>query len=1174
MHQGAFIALKELYTAQERWDDLQALYRNRIAQTSDPKAKEELLLQVCFLFEEILEDPQAAILAYQDVLELHPSHRSARRALERLYRRVGRWRDLLNLLRQELEQASGQDAIELTFELGRISEDKLSDFDQAVSYYDAVLQENPTHLRSQEALRRLLEQPSQRLRVAGLLEPLYEAQGAWSELAHVLQVQLGDTVDLNSRAALLKRVAKLQQSRLRDNDAAFAALAAAVEADPGDGDNRHAFAMLAQGLQRQPERAEVLERTLGQVTGDPQLRAELLREQARLWDELGELERAETVYLRLVDAEGDDSETVLATSLALERIHIAMGNHPALAADLRRQIELHTDNQTRAALLGRLAALAEQQLGDPAAAAVAYRERLDMDAADMEALAALERLYTAQSEWQRLIGVLQSRDAVSEDEAVQRRDALRVAEVFHHALGDKDNAIVAYHEVLQRFGPEPGAFAALDALYTELERWDDLLDILEQQHDCSQDVPAQTELCFRMAELRHHNIDEIEAAVQGYVQTLERAPGHAGAIAGLEVIAQSDVAPALRTEVAQALLPYYAAKDDHARLVAALDVIASCTEGDERVAALQKAAALSAVQLSDAPGALRRLTEALQAPPNDEQLPSLLDDYEALIERTQAWQAAVDTLRPVVRQVFDEDLQKRIHGLLARLYDLHLQQPEQAAACFEQVATLSPDDSDVLRELERLYRDLKQWSAVLGVLQRRIDLSEDDGARLQLWLEFADLAAHQVGDVTGAIQAFEAALDIRLDVRAAAGLETVLRREQRWDDLRLLYERMLDAQVGDVQNLRFQLGQLLATELDSVYDALPYFRQVLQHDRNHAPSIGALEALMQHRDVRLGVAEVLEPIYLARMDWPKVTETIEARLAEEVDAEQRQVLLRRLAKLHEEYLEDLDGAFAAYARLFHEEPMQPEVWDTLARVTRIQDNWPRLLQLYDGVLDNIGIDDEESVRLLRLAADLHVERGGESERAARYYQRCLRFDPTATEVFRALERVLQAAAQHHALVELYDVQADHADESETRIGILHAKAKVLRQALHAPERAIEVYREVLDIEPLDNAALDALDELFTEQADWSALAELVERRAELSEDADAAVALRFRLGQLYMQALDDKERAIDVFEALLQDVPGHAPSIAMLEVLVQDLEHRRRITELLEPIYRRDDQWK
>ena len=54
-----------------------ALSRGRRA----PEAKLDLLLQLCFLFEELIDDPTAAITAYRDVLELDPRPAFQRRRM-------------------------------------------------------------------------------------------------------------------------------------------------------------------------------------------------------------------------------------------------------------------------------------------------------------------------------------------------------------------------------------------------------------------------------------------------------------------------------------------------------------------------------------------------------------------------------------------------------------------------------------------------------------------------------------------------------------------------------------------------------------------------------------------------------------------------------------------------------------------------------------------------------------------------------------------------------------------------------------------------------------------------------------------------------------------------------------------------------------------------------------
>src|SRR5262249_39377957 len=64
LNEVSFQALKDLYTQAERWDELQALYRKRITDTIDGDDKLDLLLQLCFLIEEILDRPEQAIEAY------------------------------------------------------------------------------------------------------------------------------------------------------------------------------------------------------------------------------------------------------------------------------------------------------------------------------------------------------------------------------------------------------------------------------------------------------------------------------------------------------------------------------------------------------------------------------------------------------------------------------------------------------------------------------------------------------------------------------------------------------------------------------------------------------------------------------------------------------------------------------------------------------------------------------------------------------------------------------------------------------------------------------------------------------------------------------------------------------------------------------------------------------
>jgi len=199
------------------------------------------------------------------------------------------------------------------------------------------------------------------------------------------------------------------------------------------------------------------------------------------------------------------------------------------------------------------------------------------------------------------------------------------------------------------------------------------------------------------------------------------------------------------------------------------------------------------------------------------------------------------------------------------------------------------------------------------------------------------------------------------------------------------------------------------------------------------PSIAALERLMEREDHRAQAAEILEPVFLQQMAWDKVTACLEARIAAEGDVEERKAHLQRLGQIHEDYLEDLDGALESYARLFREDPRDEGTWETLSRLARVLEKYDRLAEIYEGALEDISVDDEQTAKLAVTAAQLHDQRTGDLEASARLYDRALRFEPGDHGVFVALESVLERREAWDSLLALYREQAQVAEEEQDRI---------------------------------------------------------------------------------------------------------------------------------------------
>ena len=76
--------------------------RRKAELADDPDEQEELLGQNAMIQEEMLEDPEAAIGVYNDILELNPTSQRALVALDRLYERLERWSDLADNIGRQL----------------------------------------------------------------------------------------------------------------------------------------------------------------------------------------------------------------------------------------------------------------------------------------------------------------------------------------------------------------------------------------------------------------------------------------------------------------------------------------------------------------------------------------------------------------------------------------------------------------------------------------------------------------------------------------------------------------------------------------------------------------------------------------------------------------------------------------------------------------------------------------------------------------------------------------------------------------------------------------------------------------------------------------------------------------------------------------------------------------
>lgn len=1173
----AYEAVERRLRDQGQWSELRELLERRGEHTLDATERALVLADIATLCETQLEDPEAAIRAYERLLELEPGDPSAADALDRLYTAAGRWSDLEELLGRRVEHVADERAADaLAMRRARLRLEHTGDTAGAIDLAEELAGRASPDPAARELLESLLGDRGHRGRIARLLEQLYEQAGAFEPLTRVLRVQAGEAESVAEAAALLARVAALREDELADAAGAFDAWLEALDADPADERARAAILRLGASLDRWPDVAAALETAATRIDPtDVATRTELQAAAAAVVDErLGDPERAAAAYQALLDTDPTDPETVRRAAAALDRLHGQAGRYAEQITALRRRAEWADSAEERRDLLGRVAGIEEHELGDPDAAAATWREVLAEDPDAAPALDALERLLAAAGQSRDLVEILRRRVELAHEPEERRRQLLRLAALHERELDDPHEAVTTLLEVLDVAPDDDATLAELARLYRLQERPGDLLDVLERRLALAGDEGRRVDLSLEAAALLVTELARPSEALERYAEILGAQPMHPEARARVEAFLGE---PDLRPRAARILLPLYEEQELHAELASLLELLAD-TSDDPRATIdhLRRVAALREHQLGDAAGAFEATRRALIPALAEPELPGILAELQRLAADQGRLGELIDVYAEVAPEVFDGDLQRRLYLDIADLTRAVRQDDAAARDYYQKVLDAQPDDTRALAALEGLYRDAGDSANLHEVLSRKAELAgEDLDQRAAALFEAAELCAGELGRAEDAVVLWEQVLELTPEnTDAAAALERLYTDGERWHDLTDLLERRLGFAftVEEAVDLRFRLGRIYEQRLADPDSAVESYGAALGGDPGHAGATAALERLLDDPGTRGAAAEVLEPIYVSHQDWPRLVRIYEIKLEAADDPAERLQLTRYIARLYEDQLEDLDGAFRWYGRVFRESPSDRSVRAQLVRLASVLDGWGELANVYQEYLDDETSDAPEVREVATALAEIYDRRTGEVERAHAAYRRVLQADPDDDATFARLEEMLTRAERWYALVAAYEEVVHASVDDERRVDIYLRLAKVQELRLGDAGKGIDALRAVLEVSPDHPIAIAELDRLLQEQKSWHDLSDLLLQQLERAEGEAQLLELRMRLAQLREKRLEDTEGAIEQYEIAL-DLPGGDIALPALERLVVDDRHRERIASILEPVYREHDWW-
>jgi len=1153
-------ALDALYRGAQRWHELVGVLRARVDAHSDPDDKVSVLAEMARTHADLLDEADQAIVLQNEILELDPINRAALSALDDLLARRGLWSDLADNVERQLSMTDeAHEQTVLLLRLAEIREERMGSTESAIEIYRDVLANDASNPTALGALERLLESSTHQAAVADILEPIYRDGGAAARLVDVYEIQAHHATSPERRLELFAEIAKLQEFSLSDLHGAFESYARAFREDAGHQDAKVELERLSAAVGASDALASVYEGVVSNAD-DPQLAIGLLLRAAEIReDDLGQIDRAIEHYERVLDLDQEHH----ASADALERLFQQAERYEDLARIYQRKAKMVPAAADQREQLVKAAAIYEDILDKPNDAILVYEQVLEVDPADVESIDRLIELQMQLGKWTSLLESYERKAEVVSDPDVRRSLFTAMGQVHESQLDDADKAIDAYQRALEIDPDDVQALSHLDGLFAQTAQWRDLLQVLERQAELVEQAEERIELRFRIGELWRRHLEDPSRAVEIFRDILVEAPDHQPTLDSLTAMANDAVEPLAAAEV---LEDVYLGAGEYRKLADAREVKVRFTEDAvEQVQMLQQLAEIYEIQLEDLPGAFSAFVRAL---PLDNQDELTLGSLERLAEQTGRWHEVASRYDEEVQNRREEFPEEVVHlgKRSAVINEVHLDDVDGAISRYQFVVDTDPSDAVAIEALDRLYEQTERWDDLAATLQLEASVATTPEDVLNLQFRTGQLFQNQLDNTESAIAQYREILAAApeytpavsaLEEMFASGvrplevgevLEPLYRMQGDWDQLLNVQAVQVEHQSDPIERvvMMHRLAEIAEEKAADHDRAFQWMQKALLEDPSHDHSLGEAERLSAIVD-----------------GWSDLATTYANGIQHTGDALSRAELGRRLAKVYEEQLDDLeraeetyrfvlgvdeqdDASLEALDRIYSKHGAHRALGQVLRKRIECCTNGAELIDLHfrlGSVLDHyLGLTEDAIEVFTKLLDEHDAEHAPAIQSLQRIYANLERWP----ELFAAFEKELSIA--------LGDSQ--QAD-------VFARMARLSANRLRDQEKAIGLWQRVLDLRGEDPEALNALGDIYAAQGNWRDLVDVLEREAAIAQDDAFRIQVYSDLARVWYEKLERERNAIENWERVLDIEPGNTYALfSIAEIQREGGQSRERADTL------------
>ena len=952
-------AAKELERAYMRTgnhDGLALCIEIELKHVQDGKERLKLLDRLVEIHLEKRSEPLDAFQARMRSLTIEPARKKSLTELLVLGEQTGRFQETAGALQSAIDTGKLTGAVleDVLKSLAEIYEKRLNQPNLAIKYYQELLDRDPKNLAALESLERL-----------------QKAAGGSVELVAIYRHQLTLVRSDEKKKELLTKLAEIYTERMADFSQAIQAYRQVLDVDENDPD---AWSALAQLYEREGMWDQAADALLHSLEGlvDPVPRVSLQYRLAVIYEQrLNDTEKALGLCNEILSSDGVDSELAALTVTVLERLHgrgvsplrIAEILQPyyALAGDWRRHIEMLemrlegcNSVEERIQLLERIAQVYEEELSQKELAFSAYGRAFSQMPENTSLLEVMLRLAEETGRTEELAGFLEKALHHAQEEQIAAL-SLTLGELYRDRLNRQPNAIAAYQRVLETAPDNIEALQSLASLYRATQRFDELVAILNQRFDSTDDQQLKKELLLELSSVVEQELHDRPRAIEVNQQLDQMLGDDLDVLKRMEVLLEKEGRWPELAEILErmiALVPQEQASDLNLKL-----------------------GRVRAERMEDRENALEHYRQVLEERPEDSRA---IEALESLLERPEIATQAAEILQPIYEKRADFGglvrvleveadtallTDKKIDVLLriAQIYDRKLAAADKSISALRRAYRIDTTRTDVLESLERQCTKAAAFDVLAITLEEALAGRPDRELQIMLLPKLANLYRDDLRRPDLAMASLRRLLEVEpYHTKALVSLETLYREANSYQDLAwvLALQAEASADLDAKRDLWVQTAQIREEQLGDLEGAASAYGKVFESD----PS-----------DMHAG--KQLDRLYQATGRWEEASKLLPQLAALAKNTLGKIEYSSRLAAIYTQHLDQPRQAIQILRHILELKPNHPETIvqlekllvdercrlpaaEVLDDIYRTSGEWPKLVAIIEIRLSASADPDE------------------------------------------------------------------------------------------------------------------------------------------------------------------------------------------------------------------------